>query len=288
VGLDYLRDVTVLAQRMRATHPVFGPYEAADFQWWWRDPRRTDELPQLFWFDEAGRPEAAVIMTQWNGWVGLAPIVLHGASPDRVAEVIERGLAQAAANGIDVVDVEVARTDEVVRRALTDRGFEVSDDGVVENWLASVERPAVSPLPDGFRLANRRDTSHRPHHMISAVRGHTDPEPRLRQTSLYRPDLDLVVLDADDQVAAYGLFWHDPVTSTGLVEPMRTEDHHQGRGLARHVLTSGLDLLAGAGAERVKICFEPSNPAARHLYLSSGFEPCTETDTLSGPTTLSR
>lgn len=284
VGLDYLRDVTVLAQRMRAAHPTAGLFEAADFQWWWRNPRRTDELPQLFWFDASGRPDAAAILTQWNGWVGLAPIVLPGTAPDRVGEVVERGLAHAAGLGIDEVELEVARTDGVLRRILTDRGFTVAGDAVVETWLGSAERPVVSPLPDGFRSSTRSDTSHRPHHMISVERGHTDPEPRLQQTSLYRPDLDLVVFDDDDEVAAYGLFWYDPVTSTGLVEPMRTEDRHQGRGLARHVLTRGLDLLARVGAHRVKICFEPSNPSARHVYLSTGFQPCTETDMFAGPT----
>ena len=28
-----------------------------------------------------------------------------------------------------------------------------------------------------------------------------------------------------------------------------------------------------AGAERIKICYEPDNPASGHLYLSVGFEP---------------
>jgi GNAT superfamily N-acetyltransferase len=108
-----------------------------------------------------------------------------------------------------------------------------------------------------------------------------DVEQHLLQTSLYRPDLDLVILDRDDNNAAHGLFWYDPETATGLVEPMRTEDDHQRRGLARHVLTSGIDLLAGAGAVRIKICFEPDNQAARHLYLSAGFEPVKQTDVLA-------
>ncbi len=108
-----------------------------------------------------------------------------------------------------------------------------------------------------------------------------DVEARLRQTSLYRPDLDLVVLDRDDNPAASGLFWYDPETATGLVEPMRTEDDHQRRGLARHVLTTGIDRVAEAGAARIKICFEPDNPASRGLYLSVGFEPVTQTDVLA-------
>lgn len=100
----------------------------------------------------------------------------------------------------------------------------------------------------------------------------------------HRAYLDLVVRDPNGNVAAYGLFWHDPTTATGLVEPMRTEDDHQRRGLARHVLTAGVDLLARAGAERIKICYQPDNPASGHLYRSAGFEPDRHTDLLTGPT----
>jgi RimJ/RimL family protein N-acetyltransferase len=107
---------------------------------------------------------------------------------------------------------------------------------------------------------------------------------RLGETSLYRPDLDLVVYDSSDDVAAYGLFWYDPVTGTGLVEPMRTEADHQRRGLARHVLTTGLQRLVDAGAERIKICYEPDNPASGSLYLSVGFVADRQTVVFSGAT----
>ena len=59
---------------------------------------------------------------------------------------------------------------------------------------------------------------------------------------------------------------------------------HRQRGLARHVLTAGIDLLAKVGAERIKIVYEPDNPASGHLYRSVGFEPVKETDAFSGPT----
>ena len=105
-----------------------------------------------------------------------------------------------------------------------------------------------------------------------------DAEQRLNHTSLYRADLDLFVLDSDGNLAGNGLCWFDPVTKVGLVEPMRTEDDHQQRGLARHLLTSGISRLVEAGAERIKICFEPGNPASSHLYVSVGFEPVKQTD----------
>lgn len=284
VGLHYLDAVTVLLRRIRGAHATAGLYEAADLQWWWRTPRPTDRLPQLFWFDHLGRPEAAVIATDWGDRVALDPILMPDATPDWVAHVVGRGLAHADESGFGAVGLEVDRADELLLEVLAGHGFEVGADGVVETWLVADARPEISPLHDGYRLASRLDTMQRPHHMINPERNHPDVEARLRQTSLYRPDLDLVVHDSRDSVAAYGLFWYDSETATGLVEPMRTEDDHQRRGLARHVLTTGLDLLAGAGAERIKICYEPDNQAAQSLYLSVGFEPVRRTVVVSGRT----
>jgi RimJ/RimL family protein N-acetyltransferase len=277
VGLESVETVTTLLQRNRNAHPTAGLYEAADLQWWWRNPRSTDSVPQLFWFDELDRPETAVIATDWGNRIALDPIFLPDATSEWIAHVVDRGLAHAEKCGYAAVGLEVDRGDDVLRDVLVGHGFAIVEDGLVETWLATDARPEISPLHDGYRLSSRLETMHRPHHMISAKRNHPDPEPRLRQTSLYRPDLDLVVFDGNDSVAAYGLFWYDPVTSTGLVEPMRTEDEHQRHGLARHILTAGVDLLAKAGAQRVKICFEPDNPASGHLYLSVGFEPDRQT-----------
>jgi GNAT superfamily N-acetyltransferase len=174
----------------------------------------------------------------------------------------------------------VDRADDVLRDVLFGHGFAIKEDGLVETWMAADARPEISPLLEDYRLSSRLDTMGRAHHMIE--RNGPDVEARLRQTSLYRPDLDLLVLDRDDNHAASALFWYDPETATGLVEPMRTEDAHLRRGLARHLLTTGVDLLAGAGAARIKICFEPDNPASSGLYLSVGFEPVKQTDILSG------
>ena len=286
VGLEYLQAATALLRRVRRAHPTAGLLEAADLHWWWRAPRSTDHRPQLFWFDERG-PAAAVIATDWGDAIALDPIVLPDAAPDWVAQVIARGLAHARAAGFGAVDIVVDRADAVMRRVLASHGF-TSADGASETptslsvacaWMAAEDRPAISALRADYRLCSRLDTSARPHHMVQ--RSGADVEKRLRQTALYRPDLDLLVLDGRDTVAAYGLFWFDPATATGLVEPMRTEDNHQRRGLARHLLTAGVHRLAQAGATRIKLCFSPHNAAAKNLYLGVGFQPGGQTTLLS-------
>ncbi len=283
VGGDCLEAITTLLQRVRNAHPTHGLYEAAEIQWWWSIPRSTDSVPQLFWFDDLGRPEAAVFVTDFGDGSSalyedptLVIVVMPGAQRQWVAQVVERGLAHVHQHGIGTVELEVDQADEVLREILFGHGFSNKGDGLVECWLDAELRPEISPLHDGYRLFSRHETMDLPHHMAEPRR--PDVESRLLQTSLYRSDLDLVVLDGEYNVAGYGLFWYDPETATGVVEPMRTQDDHQQRGLARHILTTGLELLARAGAQRISIGFEPGNPASGPLYRSVGFQPHRQTD----------
>lgn len=286
-GLHYLETLTQLLQRVRQGHPTAGIYDAAEIQWFWSKPRSTDDLPQLFWIDDKGRPVAAFAAIDFGDGSSLVyedpaliVSVLPEAPADWVAQVIGRGLDHLGTLEIATVEVEVDRADEVVRGALTSRGFTRKGDALVVCWLDAIDRPEVSHLADGYRLVSRSDMGDRPHHMTSPQR--RSIEARLEQASLYRPDLDLVILDTTDDPVAWGLFWYDPATSIGVVEPMRTQDEHQRRGLARHLLTQGIDRLARAGAERVKIGFEPDNAASRHLYTSHGFVPQQRTDRYAG------
>jgi hypothetical protein len=219
VRIRYLQEVTTLMQRVRAAHPTAGQFEAADFQWSWRKPRTTDVLPQLFWFDDAGRPEAAAIATESGDAILLDPIVMPDATPDWIVHVVERGLAHANEAGFDTVEFVIDRSDDVMADLLFEHGFTAMEDELVESWLSADTRPATSSLHSHYRLASRLDSLAAPHLMIN--RSGPNVEDRLYQTSLYRPDLDLLVLDSRDRVAANGLFWFDPETGTGLVEQMR-------------------------------------------------------------------
>ncbi len=277
-GAAYLETLTALLRRSRLAHPTKGQFESGEMLWWWAEiPRSTDTLDQLFWFDDNGEPLAAVILTEWPTWIAMDPIVLPDASPALIAHVVQRGLAHAEANGLQPLQLEVDREDAALHSVLGAHGFSLAEEAMVESWLAAGDRPEVSDLAEGYRLMSRAEDSQVPHHM--AARHYPEIEERLAQTPLYRPDLDLVIRDRDHNTAAYGMCWYDPATSTGVVEPMRTEEAHQRRGLARHLLTAGVELLAAAGAERIKIVFEPDNPASSKLYPDVGFVPVKQTDT---------
>jgi predicted N-acetyltransferase YhbS len=94
-------------------------------------------------------------------------------------------------------------------------------------------------------------------------------EARLRQCSLYDPALDLAVETTNGEVAGRSLYWFDPVTRVGMLEPMRVEEDYRRRGLARAMIAAGLDRLAQRGARRLKVGY--GTAAAGALYHGSGF-----------------
>jgi GNAT superfamily N-acetyltransferase len=261
-GLERLHATTKVLQRARLADRLGGMWEAADVQWWWRRPRATDELVLPVWFDEFG-PVAAVGLSAWqDAWqadVFAVPSIVD------VEVVWAATLEATAGHGGEALQVLVHEDDALVGLAMQ-CGFAMTDELSGTAWMDADQRPPVAQV-DGFTIVDRVARAGRPHPMIA--RNGELVELRLRQCSLYDPTLDLAVEDADGGVAGYALFWFDPTTRVGLLEPMRVEDQYQRRGLARMLLTNGLDRLAREGARRLKVGFE--SDAARDLYLGAGF-----------------
>jgi predicted N-acetyltransferase YhbS len=262
-GLERLNATTAVLQRARLADPLGGMWEAADVQWWWRRPRATDELALPVWFDEVG-PVAAAGLTAWDdAWqadVFAVPSIVDA------EDVWAATLEAATGNGSEALEMLVGERDAVLADLAIESGFAMTDEVSGTSWMDADRRPAASQV-EGFTIVDRATRADRPHPMVA--RNGELVERRLRQCSLYDPALDLAVEDADGRVAGYALFWLDLTTLVGLLEPMRVEDDHQRRGLARMLLTTGLDRLARRGARRLKVGFE-TDPA-RDLYLGAGF-----------------
>ena len=265
-GLGYLALATELLHRVRLADPGAGMWEAADLQWWWRMPRRSDAIDQVFWIDDEG-PVAGVVLTEWSRAWGCDPMVVPGSAVS-LATVWARGVEAIEVLGLEAVEVLARDDDAELLDLLAGSGFVADDAPSGTTWMAAADRPDVAALPEGFVLVDRARRATVPHPMRE--RNGEDVAARLRQCSLYDPELDLAVETADGETAGYALFWCDPVTNVGLVEPMRVEDAYQRRGLARALLTAGLERLAERGAIRLKVGY--SSDVARALYVGAGFE----------------
>jgi GNAT superfamily N-acetyltransferase len=271
-GLESLELTTELLQRVRLAHPTAGIWESADLQWWWRTPRRSDTVEQSFWADDDG-PVAAVVLTDWGTSWGCDPIIVPGLASVTLAGVWQRGLMAVDDLGLDEVETLVRDDDAVLRSLVAASGYVPQAERSGITWLDLERRPVPAAFPDGFRLVDRAKPTGRPHPMRR--RSGDAVEDRLRECSLYDPGLDLAVESADGEVAGYALFWFDPVTKVGLLEPMRVEEPYQRRGLARALIGVGLERLRERGSQRAKVGF--ASDAGFRLYTGSGFRPTSTT-----------
>jgi predicted N-acetyltransferase YhbS len=262
-GLAAIELATELLQRVRLADPHAGVWEAADVQWWWRGPRRSDDCEQTFWLDGDG-PAAAVLATEIRGTWQVDPIILPRTW--LLDEVWEHTVDALRTVQPDPAGVPVREDDRQLLERARASGL-VPGERSWETWMPVDDRPRV-PLPEGFVLLDRV-ASTRSHPM--RVRNGEAVEERLRQCSLYDPWLDLAVETEDGEVAGYSLYWFDPVSKVGLLEPMRVEDAFQRRGLARAMIAAGTDRLARRGAERLKVGYV--HEAARALYTGAGYRP---------------
>lgn len=267
-GRDAQMLATDLLQRARQADQQGGIWEAADVQWWWRRPRRSDAVEQLFWADSQG-PVAGVLLTSWTDDVWQCdPIIVPRVSSLEPKIVWGRALEQIAVHAVGGFEVPVPDADGAFKELAEGSGL-VPGERSSSAWMAAADRPGVHCLGDGFALVDRTqrgDTAHPMRH-----RNGDNVAERLGQCSLYDPELDLAVETGDGRVAGYSLYWFDPVTKVGLVEPVRVEDEYQRQGLGRAMLTAGIERLARKGAERVKIGY--GTEAAAVLYQGVGFRP---------------
>ena len=265
-GFEALMLATELLQRARRADPQAGLWEAADVQWWWRKPRPSDDVEKLFWVDEDG-PVAGVLLTcdKNDAWK-CDPVIVPSASALEPEFEWTWAIEHAAKHSAKGFEVPVGDDDRTFQELARRSGFTGSFQDSTA-WMNAADRPAVPAPAEGFALIDRtqrRDAPHPMHH-----RNGDSVAQRLDQCPLYDPALDLAVETADGEIAGYSLYWFDPATKVGLVEPVRVEDKFQRRGLARAMLSAGIDQLVTRGAQRVKISYETD--AAGALYHGAGF-----------------
>jgi ribosomal protein S18 acetylase RimI-like enzyme len=265
-GLEALMLATELLQRARRADPRAGLWEAADVQWWWRKPRRSDEVEKLFWIDDEG-PVAGVLLTSWtdDAWQ-CDPVVVPRALGPEPGVVWRRATEHAAEHSAKGFEVPVRDDDRTFQELARRSGLTAGGQDSTA-WMDAADRPAVTPPSEGFVLIDRTQRRDAPHPMRH--RNGDSVAQRLDQCPLYDPALDLAVETADGRVGGYSLYWFDPTTRVGLVEPVRVEDDFQRRGLARAMLSAGIDRLMTRGARRVKISYQTDAAAA--LYQGVGF-----------------
>src|SRR6266566_8276673 len=136
-GREYLALATELLRRVRLADPMAGLWEAADLQWWWRTPRRSDAIDQLFWIDDKG-PVAGVVLTDWGRAWGCDPIVVSGAGVS-LARVWARAVEAIDDLGLEAVEVLARDDDFELLGLLAGSGFAAGDEVSEVTWMEAAD-----------------------------------------------------------------------------------------------------------------------------------------------------
>ena len=172
-------------------------------------------------------------------------------------------------------------------QVLEEAGFHSQADVGEDSWTKVLFQRSATPLPDhrpppeGLRIRPLNGHAevdayvalHRAvfqsENMTSGWRHRTVAYPD------YLPQLDLVAIDADDQLAGFCIGWFTPQgphqQPSGQIEPIGVREDLRGRGLGRALLTECLTRLAAVGATSVFVETDNYRDAAFKFYTAMDF-----------------
>jgi len=179
------------------------------------------------------------------------------------------------------------RDDQIDRiHDLEQAGFKSQADVGENSWSQvllshSMEIPNGLNLPDGFQIRTLNGAGDVAAYvdLHRAVFGSKNMTIEWRKCTLerpeYIPDLDLVAVAPNGQLAAFCICWltkDGRGNVSGQVEPLGVHTDYRKMGLGKAILAEGLKRLSAKGAAHIYVHTDNYRNAAFNLYTSSGFQ----------------
>ncbi len=244
-----------------------------------------DPAPYCFVYEASGSIDALLLFSaiRSSSWGLLVHPHRRDAALEAMlvawAEQHLRHLLTESGSTKEWITTEVMECDTLRRDVLASRGYVADPDPDFFVTTRSLQGDIpVSMLPDGFSI--------RPvagEHEADAVQAvHASAFGRVWQPGEYlqvmrspgfHHERELVVVAPDGRFAAYLVYWLDPITKSGLFEPVGCHPDFQRRGLTRALMYEGMRRMAAQGMTTAIVGHHADNPASTALYRSVGFTP---------------
>lgn len=212
-------------------------------------------LPQMrLWLDGNGGTLRAFVWPDFGG----SEIITRTGDDDAFANILDCEEAQAT-SARQPLRIVLDERDAARTTLLTGRGYQPAPE-ISFYSMRSLGEPIPSPyLPEGYAfacVANLPGLEGRAATERAAMPWSSTTASTYRAIQAmpdYRADLDLAVIDAAGDVAAFCTFWAEPVAGIGVVEPIGCHPAHQRRGLGRALLYEGFRRLHALGFRDVYV-----------------------------------
>lgn len=194
-------------------------------------------------------------------------------------EQLTRTLLQAAGSDITSIGIDVMDCDTSRRDILQAQGYVSPGDPALCYTTRSLLEPIPeSILPGGFTM--RSVAGEDEAEAVQAVHAGSfgsmwQPGEYLNvmRTAGFHIDRELIVVAPGGRFAAFLIYWIDPVSKSGLFEPVGCHQDFQRLGLTRALMYEGMRRMIAHGMTTAVVNHQPAqtNPAAAALYRSVGF-----------------
>jgi hypothetical protein len=187
-------------------------------------------------------------------------------------ELMQKAGSENTWVGSDVMDCDEVRT-----KLLRSQGYAPAADPYLYYTTRSLLTPIpASVLPDGFTIRpveGEQDAEELRAVHSGAFSSNWQPGEYLNvmRTPGFHIDRELVVVAPDGRFAAFLIYWLDPISRSGLFEPVGCHRDFQRRGLTKALMFEGLRRMVAHGMDRAVVKHSPTNEAAASLYQSVGF-----------------
>jgi ribosomal protein S18 acetylase RimI-like enzyme len=192
----------------------------------------------------------------------------------------ERLAAMVKAEGKDRLEVFwVFETDDWRAPFVESRGY--TKKNADPHFMRSLADPIPSPtLPEGYGVrssAGEQEAEARARASYGAFQSKWELDKYIQRrlsfmrSPVYEDERDMVVTAPDGRIAAFCIYWLDPVNKVGLFEPVGTHPDFQRQGLGKAVLLESLRRMKARGMETAIVSTNEGNAAAEKLYESVGF-----------------
>ncbi len=177
-----------------------------------------------------------------------------------------------------LVYLPVYEQDQFLQEILLRSGY-TRQAGKSRHWWRDLGAPVeLAPVPDGYIIRSMGGLNEHPARSWASWRAFHADEPdenydgdfswylNFQSAPLYRRDLDIVAVTANDEIAAFCTVAYDDYTRSAVCVLVGTATEHWRRGLGKAVITEGMQRARHLGCTR--IFATAYDPPANALYSS--------------------
>jgi mycothiol synthase len=249
-----------------------------------RKDRRNENLQLVE--DEAGQIIGVIMLypPKYKSFAVMTHPQKRGAFEDSlIGWAEEQLLTEQWQRGIEADELlsDMADCDPQREALLTARGYVKNDAPWLICTLRSLEDSIPSPdLPEGFTMRSAEgfheaDALGEVHSSAFDSEWQQGEYLQVMRSPGFEVERELVMVAPDGHLAAFLIYWLDPVTKCGLFEPVGCHKDFRRRGLTRALMYEGMRRMVEHGMIKAMVCHEVAeeNPASAGLYASVGFQP---------------